>query len=343
MKENIEDYKKDGIINLDEYFLNNPSNFTYPYYITGYDEKNFWTRVGRDDKEKFIYVKPRESKYLDNDYNIYSELLYEELMKQVGIKCVDFDIANYDGNLATISDNMLENYSYDQFIVSASELLESRKYSSIGNDYDIEDLFDTIHEYCIAENLDEKVGEKCIEDIQKVCIADVFTLSTNRKATDLDFIVGLNDNGEESIELAPLCHNTYCLGSNFSKDEVYDMLENEDMLADRANICYFDAGVPDYKRDYDYPYWEDTLYYLIDESEENLAFAKKCAEKMNIDEAIKKVEKKIQNKIPSEYKDFARIIWDNRLQNICECLGLDYYKIMDNKYYENEMEEIQCQ
>ena len=131
--------------------------------------------------------------------------------------------------------------------------------------------------------------------------------------------------------------------SNFSKYEVYDMLENEDMLADRANICYFDAGVPDYKRDYDYPYWEDTLYYLIDESEENLAFAKKCAEKMNIDEAIKKVEKKIQNKIPSEYKDFARIIWDNRLQNICECLGLDYYKIMDNKYYENEMEEIQCQ
>ena len=33
MKENIEDYTRDGIINLDEYFLNNPSQFTYPYFI----------------------------------------------------------------------------------------------------------------------------------------------------------------------------------------------------------------------------------------------------------------------------------------------------------------------
>lgn len=260
-------------------------------------------------------------------------------MKQVGIKTAKFDLAKYDGDSATISDNILKNYSYNEFIINGSELLEGRRYTD-SEEYNIEDLFDAIHDYCLSEYLDEYIENKCIGDIQKVCIADIFTLSTDRKTKDFDFIVGRKENGEETIELAPLCHNTYCLGSNFSRDEIYDMLDNEDMLADKANLCYYDAGIPEYKREYDYPYWEDTLYYLIDESEGNLSFAKKCADKMNIDKAISNVEKKIDNKIPEEYKDFMRIIWDNRLQNICECIGLDYYKIMDNKYYENEMEEI---
>lgn len=340
MKENIEDYKKDGIIDLDEYFLNNPSNFTYPYYIDGYNERNFWTRVGKEDKEKFIYVKPRDNEFLDNNYNVYSELLYEELMKQVGIDTVSFDIANYDDNLATISDNILEDYSGNEFIINGSELIESRRYPAIDSEYNIEDLFDSIHEYCLSEGIDEEMERKCINDIQKTCIADIFVLSTDRRAYDLDFIVGNEENEKEKIELAPLCHNTYCLGSNFSTDEIYDMLENEDMLADRLNLCYFDVGVPEYKRNYDYTYWEDTLSYLIDENEENIEFVKKCTESMNIDKAIQNVEKKIQNKIPAEYKDFIRVAWDNRLQNICEFIGLDYYKIMDNKYYEQEMEEI---
>ena len=60
-----------------------------------------------------------------------------------------------------------------------------------------------------------------------------------------------------------------------NEDEIYDMLENEDMLADRINLCYSDTGVPEYKREEEYPYWEDTLYYLLDENEENIFFAKK--------------------------------------------------------------------
>lgn len=340
MKENIEDYKKDGIIDLDEYFLNNPSDFIYPYYIDGYEERNFWARVRKEDEEKFIYVKPRNSKYVDNDYNIYSELIYEELMKQVGISTIASDLSKFDEDLATISDNILEKYSYDEFMINGSELVESKRYPTIDNDYNLEDLFDSIHEYCLAEGIDESMEQKCINDIQKVCVADIFSLSTNRTLTDFDFIVGKDENGEDVIKLAPQCHNTYCLGSNFSTEEIYDMLENDDMLADKINLCYFDAGVPEYKRDYDYTYWEDTLYYLLDENEENVQFAKKCAENMDIDKAIKSVENKIQNKIPSEYKEFIYSSWNNRLQNICECIGLDYYKLIDNKNYEKEMEEI---
>lgn len=337
MKENIEDYRKDGFINLDEYLLNNPENFTYPYYIDGYDEKNFWTKVGKEDKEKFIYVKPREYDYLNNEYNVYSELLYEELMKQVGINTVNFDMAQYDGCMATISENILDKYSKNQFIINASELMIG-KMNNLDDSKDVEDLLDSVHEYCMAEYLDEDVEEKCIEDIQKVCIADIFTLSTDRDASDFDFIAGLDENGEEDLVLAPLCHNTYALGSNFSKDEIIEMLEDYDILSEKLNLCYFDAGVPEYKREYEYPHWEDTLYYLVDESEENYEFAQECAEKMNIDDAILKVEEKINSKIPKEYKEFVRVAFDNRLRSICECLSLDYYKIMDNKYYEYEME-----
>ena len=339
MKENIEDYRKNGYINLDEYLINNPEGFTYPYYIDGYDEKNFWTKVASKDKEKFIYVKPREKDYLNNEYNVYSELLYEELMKQVGIKNVSFDMAQYDGSMATISENMLNEYSNNQFIINGSELLASKTYRT-EDEYNIEDLFDSIHEYCNAEYLEEDVEEKCISDIQKVCIADIFLLSTDRKATDFDFIAGIDKKDEKDLVLAPLCHNTYALGSNFSKDEIIEMLDDYDMMSERINLCYFDAGIPEYKRDYDYPYWEDSLYYFVDEDEKNLDFAEECAKKLNIDDAITKVERRINTKIPEEYKEFVRTAFDTRLRNICQSLNLDYYKIMDNKYYEYEMEEI---
>lgn len=340
MKENIEDYRRNGLINLDEYLKNNPSNFTYPYYINGYDENNFWTRVAKEDEEKFIYVKPRNGEYKDMQFNVYSELVYEELLKQVGIKCVSFDIAQYDGCYTTISENMLDSYPQNEFIINSTELLESRKYPSMVNEYDIEDLYDAIDEYCRCEYIGNDISKKCIRDIQKTVVADIFALSTDRDVKDYDFIAGIDYDGAEVLELAPLCHNTYALGSNFTDDEIYEMLDNEDMLADRIDYCHFDAGVPEYKRDYNNSYWEDTLYYLMDEDEENYRFAKECAYSMDIEKAIYNVENKINAKIPSTYKLFMNEVFKNRLQRICECIGLDYYKVIDSKDLEQEMEEI---
>ncbi len=340
MKENIEDYRKDGFINLDEYFRNNPSSFTYPYYIDGYDECNFWTRVRREDDEEFIYVKPRKNDYTNNKFNVYSELVYKELLKQVGIKTADLDLALYDGDYATISPNVLKMYPENEFIINGSELLESRKYANMSKEYDIEDLYDAIDEYCRCEYLDKDTMNKCIKDIQKVAIADIFTLSTDRNSNDYDFIVGTNDKGEEVLELAPLCHNTYALGSIYSDDEIYEMLDNQEMLNDRIDSCYFDAGVPEYKRDYNYSYWEDTLYYLIDEDIDNLAFARSCATEMDINKAIRNVENSIGSTIPSQYKLFMNQIWNNRLKSICECIGIDYYRLIDSKEQEYEREEI---
>lgn len=340
MKENIEDYRKDGFINLDEYFRNNPYSFTYPYYIDGYDECNYWTKIGKEDDEEFIYVKPRKNDYINNKFNVYSELVYKELLKQVGIKTVDLDLALYNGDYATISSNLLKMYPENEFIINGSELLESRKYANMSKEYDIEDLYDAIDEYCRCEYLDKDTMNKCIKDIQKVAIADIFTLSTDRNPNDYDFIVGTNDNGEEVLELAPLCHNTYALGSIYSDDEIYEMLDNQEMLDDRIDSCYFDAGVPEYKRDYNYSYWEDTLYYLIDEDIDNLAFARNCATDMDINKAIRNVENSIGSTIPSQYKLFMNQIWNNRLKSICECIGIDYYRLIDSKEQEYEREEI---
>ena len=113
MNENIENFRKDGIIDLDKYLNKNPSEKTYPYYIDGYEDNNFWLKVKEGGEEKYIYVKPVKNEYLDNNYNVYSELLYEELMKQVGIKTVSSNIAKYDNKLALISDNIISDYSYN--------------------------------------------------------------------------------------------------------------------------------------------------------------------------------------------------------------------------------------
>ena len=275
MKENINDYRKNGIINLDEYLSNNPEIPNYPYYLSGYDQNNFWTIVGKEDREKSVYVKPRNLDYIDNEYNAYSEMLYSELMNQVGIKTANIDIAMYNGYLATISENVNEDIPWDSFIISGDELM-GQKYYDVTNNSSIEDLYDSIHEYCTMSYVPREKEEKCIEDIQKVCIADIFALSSSRVPQDLDFIAGMDKDGNECLELAPLCTNTYALCSNYTKDEMLDMLEDEEILNERINLCYSDTGVPEYKRDYNFPYWEDSLLYFVEESEENMEFAKKC-------------------------------------------------------------------
>lgn len=338
MKENIKDYRKNGFIDLDEYLSNNPEFQEFPYYLYGYEQKNFWTNVGGEDKEKSVYVKPRNYDYLDNEYNVYAELLYSELMRQVGINTANIDLAMYNGCPATYSENILENVDLDTFILSADELLE-QKYFDDTNNSSIEDLYDAIHQYCEYTGVSREYEDRCIRDIQKVCIADIFALSSARTPQDLDFIAGTDKDGNEIIALAPICSNSYSLCSNFSKDEMLDMIDDEEIMQERINLCYCDTGVPDYKRDFNYSYWEDSLLYFVEESEENLEFARECAEKMNIDKAIKNVENRVTANIPDYYADFVRTVFDARMRQICSSLDLDYYKIMDNKYFEYEMED----
>lgn len=337
MKENIEDYRKEGFINLDEYLSNNPEGCTYPYYINGYSQKNFWTKVGKEDEEKFIYVKPRTYDYLANDFNVYAELIYEEYLKQIGLETASFDIANYNGSPSTISENILDNYGKNQFIISAQELFDGRKYIPYEDERSLEDLFNAIHEYCIYENIDRETESKIYTDISKVCIADIFAMTTDRKPTDFDFIAGIDDEGNNTFSLAPSCHNPYAFGSNFTRNEILDMLEDWNELDQRVNLCYSDCGVPEFKRDWDYPYWEDSLYYFIDEDDDSLDFALECVNKMDIDSCIRNVEKRIKARIPSEYKDFIHAAINSRGRRICEAMNLDYYKVMDREY---EVEEI---
>ena len=57
---------------------------------------------------------------------------------------------------------------------------------------------------------------------------------------------------------------------------------------------------------------------------------------MDISKAIYAVEEKIKSRIPIEYKEFMYEIFNNRLQNICECIDIDYYELIDEKEIERE-------
>ena len=108
MNQDIENYRKDGFIDLNSYISDNLSVLTYPYYIDGYEDKNFWLKVKKEGEEKYVYVKPKENVYLNGEYNLYSELLYEELLKQAGVNTVHLDVGKYDGKYATLSENILK-------------------------------------------------------------------------------------------------------------------------------------------------------------------------------------------------------------------------------------------
>lgn len=330
MKENILDYKRYGYIDLDEYLENNPDCRMFPEYIDGFSSMNFWTKVRKEDEEKYMYVKPRYYDEPEGEYDVYAEMIYAEMLKQVGLETADYDLAMYDGVYATVSDNIVENYDENQFLITGDDLLASKVYF-MDEAPNIEDLYDAIYRYCDAEQIDEKQAYDCVLDMQKQAIADIFTLSTNRDATDFDFIAGLNEEGKEGITLAPSCHNTHALGSNFTYDDIEEMMLSPELLSERSDLCYIDAGIPDFKRNYEYPVWQDSLYYLIDEDESNFEFAQKCVTDMDIDKAIYNVEEKIDCPIPEEFKFFMRMLTTQRLKDICRSLDIDYSTIEENK------------
>lgn len=337
MNENIYDYKRSGYIDLDAYLANNPACRMFPNYLDGFDSTNFWTVIRKEDKDTYMYVKPREYDTPEGEYNAYTEMVYAELLKQVGLKTAEYDLAMYDGSYATMSDNLLNEYSKDQFLVTGEDLLASRPFIA-GDIPNIEDLYDSIYRYCDAECIDNQVAYDCVLDIQKQCIADIFTLSTKRDAIDFDFIAGLNKDRKESIEVAPSCHNTYALGSNFDIEELEDMILNPEILDDRCDLCYTDSGIPDFKRNYTYPQWQDALYYLVDEDESNFEFAQKCVTDMNLDKAIYNVEEKLDAPIPEEFKYFMHVLMDQRLKDICRSLDISYDVISRNK--KENIEEV---
>ena len=112
---------------------------------------------------------------------------------------------------------------------------------------------------------------------------------------------GVDKAGNEIFKVAPNCHNTYSLGSNSSIDDMYDMLENEDMLADRVDTFYTDSGVPENKRNIDYPYWEDTLYYIIEENPNIMAEVDKKVR----DNFAKAFEQSLGEEVPNEDEEVA--------------------------------------
>ncbi len=270
-------------------------NYTEGISTIGYGDTWFVTKYGKGLFKSYKHYDFNVSK----DLRIISELLYNEVAKQVGVKVAEYKPANINKDVGLISIDVAKN---GEKLIELSELF--------GKDLVI-DNFETFYRALSVYRVDYNFNEKEIYfDLFKMMILDELTFQEDRHNSNIHFLL-TKDN---TIKLSPIIDNEFAFGvktinkfHNFGSEQ----MRTQDFLKTHAGYMMF----PVYDRttylSTDVRYKEN-LKHLLQMSygrKEYEEFVIKCLNNINIESAINNVEQ-LGYKISADYKKYLKDITD---------------------------------
>ena len=161
---------------------------------------------------------------------IVNELICQELAKQVGLSCAEYELANLDGETGLVSYNVAKN---NKKLINGVELCFYAGLKYCNN---------CIYEYKEAakifaqKNSDVNVRQ-IVLDLYKIAVFDCLTMQTDRHDKNLFFIT----DSKHNLKVAPLIDNElafkgnmlyyYTILKSISKENIMDIeLECENVL-----------------------------------------------------------------------------------------------------------------
>lgn len=258
------------------------------------------------------------------EYSSYTELIMEELAKQVGIENAHYDVITYHGKRGVISVNVVDKEK-NECLITVKELVNSVDEDKVfaNEPIDMIRILKSIKKMAQIEgNISEKDVKIANMDLCRSVLFQIFTMATDGHAENMAYIYG-SDNQKGWLKLAPLFDNEISLMLDQPKDGMDRMLKDSTYLEKMMNYQNQMITVPDEDK-VEVNDWEDMLYYLIDESDELNDFAEQCYEKLNIHKAITAVENRIKVSLPDRLKEFVSITFGKRKEALGKDLGLDY-------------------
>lgn len=321
--EELEKYREsDGCINFDRIFSEVGSEvFSPKKEVRGTENKDkLWIHL---DDETFLLKTTEKNTNLEG--TCYAEMITAELAKQAEFECANIDLIKYNGFMGVISSKVNKEgeqlHSLREYI--GDENIPDDLFPDItGLDYTFEHLKDYL------SNTEMSKAEKYMvfQSLMKLMIFDTFVISTDRHPENISFIERMV-NGKKEIVLSPLYDNEFSLMLETEPNLLQDLMSNNTVFnqivtAQEPKIAY----KPDSYEELDgNPLYISLLDDLSDMDKDNEPYMEKLAKTLNIDDAIKNVEKKIGVAIPKIYKDTACKAFNERKRCIIRdmVLGLD--------------------
>lgn len=285
-------------------------------------------------------------------YAQYSELICCTLAKQVGLETATYDFAEYKGQKGVITKHICK---------PGEELLTIN--DLIGNGPTNPDFPDNVDIYYIFEKLEEKLEfagydemniDKCMLDLRKQLLFDIYVMETDRHTENLSFIIGKDEKeGKPTIRLAPMYDTEQALVLSDNKEymkkvwssmvvtasatnmqepkicvipetETEEKIQNEELGSAFSLLAKLKTQVNEgnYYTTTSEEIWKTTLDFLC-EDRRALEFVENKLSKMNIKEAINQLENEKNCQLPDEVKNMAEACFEDRKSAIAFEMGLD--------------------
>lgn len=305
--EELEKYRdKEGYINLDELNLE----------LTEESRE----KVGNKDRIKnwvnFLGTEAlvRSEFKVDGKRNagIYAELIVEELAKQAGLSSAFYDLIKINGEYGIVTKKMFNSKECDLLtldsLIGQTEFYE--EYPEMSDYIEVEEkLYKSLKE----ENIQKDNRKEIIKEFRKRNAFFMMVCSLDKHTENISFISSINKKtNEKQFELAPI----YDSESSLMLDMDIETLEKIEKhgLGLQQNVDMLDPKIAVFEGIYS-SLWKNTLDTLC-EDDDIFRFILDCYDNLNINEAIKNVEKKIKAPLPKIVKSIATYVFEFRRKQI---------------------------
>lgn len=252
------------------------------------------------------------------NYTVYAEMIIEELAKQVGLPCAHYDLIKINGLEGNLSVSLIDDKENQEM----TALSQNQADIDIIAGSTIYEALNKIKYFSVMQGIGGKETARMNVDFFKMIIFDLFTMQTDRHLGNISL---MNDSGKMS--LSGLYDNECSLMLDIPKKRISEMLRSEDRVEKIEKMSYIQEGcinLPDKEIKRGVSYWESLLLALYNLKYPAIqSFMKECSEKLNIEDAIRKVEERIGAEIPKEAKEFAIIGFNARKKTIELDLGFE--------------------
>ncbi len=250
--------------------------------------------IGRKEK---IWLSKNGERYLfkcgASNYEIYAELIAEELAHQCGFETAKYELATYKGKTGVVTPSFLR---FGDIIISGDKYLSNAKDIAIQNNINLdfsENNIENIMNAFAFQDPNSDISELMLA-LMKIFCFDLVIMESDRNKTNWSVIRSRNG----IIKLAPIYDCSTMARMNTDIDSLVNNLSNSNQVFNITDSIKFDLKINNQSSDNFFEEFEKLCEMFPNE----LTIIMDGIKNIDTDMAIKRVEDRINNDL--EQKNF---------------------------------------
>ena len=257
------------------------------------------------------------------NYSVYAELIIEEIANQIGIETAHYDLVKIKDKTGkeiygVLSESIIDDYDKERLVTLHDLTGDEPEYEEdIMESIEYEDTIrytftiDKLREKFTKAGYPEEDIEKVINDYKKRLVFYLSVVDTDKHSENIAFI---QDKTRQAIpRLSPNYDSEFSLLLERDSEMIDFYLENEEYLKEEIDVAYPRIGIHISEEDGGLDsMWKDTLETLCEDDEVYDYYMDTIKNGINIDMALKSVEKRIKAQLPEPVKKLAKQTYQAR-------------------------------